>query len=101
MITYRFSEESAYINYYAIKLDDQKALAILARKQVDNADEATYLSEFFWRMVDASIVDESNGLQLPWPEGAEFWNEKLMNSISGYLEQAGYQEQWEAVVDSI
>ena len=99
MITFKFDEESAYIYHYVQKLQDQKVLEILERKQVLNADEATYLSRFFWRMVDASIEDERRGVSLPWQEGAEFWNEKLMNTISGYLEGAGFEAQWDAVVD--
>lgn len=99
MIIYKFDEEAAYLHFYAEKLQDQKVLEILQRQHVRDADEATHLSDFFWRMVDASIEDERNGSSLPWTEGAEYWNGKLMNSLSGYLERAGYAAQWEAVVD--
>lgn len=99
MIQYRFSEESDYVSYYAKKLNDTVTLEILRRGEVLSEDEATHLSRFYWRMVDASIEDEKNNVILPWAEGAEFWNEKLMNSLSGYLERAGYEEQWDRVVD--
>lgn len=99
MIKYKFDEENQYIQYYANKLNDEKVLKILEAEEVKNADEATYLTEFFWRMVDASIEDEKSGVELPWVEGSEFWNEKLMYSISGYLERAGYELQWEEESD--
>ena len=50
-------------------------------------------------MVYLSIEDEQSGNELPWEEGAEFWNEKIMNSISGYLERAGYEKEWDEVAD--
>ncbi len=53
----------------------------------------------FWKMVDASIEDEENKTKLPWVEGAEFWNEKLMYSFSGYLERSGYESEWDEVSD--
>lgn len=99
MIRFKFSEESEYITHYAKKLDDAAMLEILRRGEVHSAEEAVHLSQFFWRMVDASVEDEKNNVSLPWPEGAEFWNEKLMTSLSGYLERAGYEAQWDQVVD--
>ncbi len=95
MIKYKFKEELAFAKHYAEKLQDNKALAILESGDVRNKEEAIYLSDYFWRMVDASIEDEKNGVDLPWDENAEFWTEKLMNSISGYLERTGYEDQWD------
>ena len=99
MIEYKFEEESQYALYYAKKLKDEKALEILKQRKVKNITDALYLSNFFWRIVDASIEDEKSGIELPWSEGAEFWNEKLMNSISGYLERSGFEKEWDSVVD--
>lgn len=101
MIQYKFSEESVYVNYYAKKLNDSVTLEILRRGEVLSAEEATRLSHFFWRMVDASIDDEKNDVSLPWSESVGFWNEKLMTSLSGYLERAGYETQWNQVVDEL
>ncbi|MGI9278726.1 MAG: hypothetical protein ACR2PX_03740 [Endozoicomonas sp.] len=99
MITYKFDEEKEYAQYYAKKLVDSLTTEILNRGSVTNSEEARHLSVFFWEMVDASIEDEKREVELPWEEGAEFWNEKLMNSFSGYLECSGYSEEWEEVVD--
>ena len=99
MLTYKFDEELKFAKYYAEKLNDKVTLNILDAGVVSNEDEATHLSLFFWKMVDASIVDERSHVELPWEGGSEFWNEKLMNSISGYLGRAGYEKEWDEVSD--
>lgn len=99
MIEYKFKEESDYVLYYAEKLQDSRAIELLKQKEVKDSSDALYLSKLFWRIVDASIEDEKSGIVLPWSEGAEFWNEKLMNSLSGYLERAGYESEWDRTVD--
>jgi len=99
MITYKFDEESEYVEYYSKKIGDPIILEILNVGTVKNSEEATLLSEFYWKMVDKSIEDEKSGLKLPWKEGAEFWNEKIMISLSGYLEKVGYENEWDGVVD--
>lgn len=101
MITFQFEEELQYAKYYADKLENNEAKAILTKLNVSNATEATILAQFFWDMVKASIKDENSGLKLEWDDGAEFWNEKLLQSFSGYLERTGYEQQWEDVTDSI
>ena len=99
MIKYKFEEEYQFAIYYAKKLKDNKAIEILERGEVMNSEEATYLSEFFWKIVDSSIEDEKMNVELPWVEGGEFWSEKIMNSLSGYLERSGYEKEWDSVVD--
>lgn len=99
MISYRFDEEKDYLIYFARRLNDNLTQAILEKGTVASSAEAEHLSRFFWQMVDKSIEDEQQKVQLPWPESAEFWNEKTMRSISGYLERAGYESVWEQVSD--
>ena len=99
MIKYKFDEERQYALYYANKLKDERTLEILNQGIVKDTDDAIYLSQYFWRMVDSSIEDEEAGIELPWPESAEFWNEKIMNSISSYLESAGFEKEWDSIVD--
>jgi hypothetical protein len=50
-------------------------------------------------MVDVTIKDAKNRVELPWNERGEYWTEKIMYSISGYLERAGFLEEWEAISD--
>lgn len=99
MINYHFDEEKDYLLYYAQRLNDTLTQTILNNGVVASDTEAEHLARFFWRMVDKSIEDEQQNIPLPWPENAEFWNEKTMRSISGYLERAGYEAIWERVSD--
>lgn len=100
MITFKFGEEIEYANYYADKLSDKRVKAILSNLEVVDANEAIALSKFFWNMVRESIKDEEAGLKLQWDDGAEFWNEKLLQSISGYLERVGYEAEWDEITDA-
>lgn len=101
MISYRFDEEPDYLNYYLDKMNDTQAKRLLAAAHLGSSNDAEYLAKFFWRMVDFSIAEEEQGIELSWPESREFWNEKLMNSISGFIEREGYGEVWEKVLDEV
>ena len=50
-------------------------------------------------MVDAAIEDEKNKVESPWLKSGQFLTEKLLQSISGYLTNAGYEKEWEEVSD--
>lgn len=100
MIKYRFEEELQYLEYHFEKMGEVRAKDILASDAPLSNDDAEYLSEFFWRMVDFSIAEENSKITLPWPENREFWNEKLMNSISGFIERQGFEDVWEQVLDN-
>ena len=100
MMTFKFDEEIEYAKYYADKLNNNIAKEILTKLEVSDASEAIALSNFFWDMVRASIEEEESGVKLHWDDGAEFWNEKLLQSISGYLERAGYESEWDKITDA-
>ena len=91
VITYAYPEEFDFLLYYASRTSDELIHGILNRGFVTNAVEAEHLALFFWRMVDLCVQDAGQSVQLPWADGAEFWNEKTMRSISSYLERAGYK----------
>lgn len=98
MITFKYSQERDIVFYYAGKLNDHLAAEIFANEVVIDKEAALYLSKFFWRMLDSSIkCTEENSY--PWGKGAEFWNEKILNSISGSLKQLGLLAIWDAVAD--
>ena len=99
-IIYKFPEEIEFAKHYAEKLNDEITLSILDAGEVKNSTEAKHLSMFFWNMVNKSVEDKNNKILLPWPEGGEFWSEKLLYSISGYLERAGFEDEWEEISDS-
>lgn len=99
VITYAYPEELEFLLYYADRMGSDLIGDILNRGFVTNSGEAEHLARFFWQMVDLCVEDTRRDVQLPWPESAEFWNEKTMRSISGYLERAGYESVWERVSD--
>ena len=37
--------------------------------------------------------------KLPCSGSAQYWTEKLYNSIGGYLKRAGYEEEWDREID--
>jgi len=98
MIEFRHPEERDIVFYYAGKLNDCRAAEILANEVIIDEATALHISEFFWRMVDCSIQC-SQGKTYPWGDGAEFWNEKILTSLSGSLEQLGFIGIWDSVVD--
>jgi len=99
MLTFKFPEEKTYLELFQSILQFTVVDELLAGKPVETSDHATEVAEFFWSMVDKSIELEKQGKLDEFPEGAEFWNEKLMYSLSGYLERVGFEAEWEAVVD--
>jgi hypothetical protein len=100
VIKFKFPEEKEYVVHFAKKMDDTKLLSIIQSGEVKSEEEAEYLSKFFWRMVDKSIEDEELGISSVFVESNEFWNEKIMYSISGYLERIGYENIWENIADA-
>jgi len=99
MLTYKLEEELLFAKYYAAKLHDEKASLIFEKGFVNDAKEASHLSQFFWKMVDTAIEDEKNKTLLPWAESNQFLTEKLLQSISGYLDRAGFEKEWGEVSD--
>lgn len=99
MITHRFEQEKEVFIYFADQLGDHKAKAIIQSGMVNDANEARYLSQFFWRAVNKSVDIKDNKEPWPFESGGEFWLEKLHNSIGGYLERAGYEDIWDDEVD--
>lgn len=86
--------------HYANTLSATHLIDILdAKNPVTNTEEALELSRFFWKMVDASIEDRDNGVEVLGEVDLQFWMERNMNIFSGYLRSIGYEEQWERASD--
>lgn len=96
MIEYSFVEEKTVALFMADELGDDLAKAIIDKGDVQSKEEAIHLARFFWKMVNRSA---EGGLQLPCEGSSQYWTEKLYNSIGGYLEQAGYEKEWNEELD--
>ena len=97
MIEYTYEEEKIVALFFADTLNDALAKEILQNDEVKSRDEAIHLSQFFWSMANRSA---DNNIQLPCDGDSQYWTEKLYNSIGGYLEDAGYEEQWNAEINN-
>ena len=100
MIRYSYDEEKLTALYFADLLNDGLTRKIIEAGAVANSSEATHLSQFYWRMVDAAVVFEKEEKTLPFEGSPDYWTEKLLYSISGYLENTGYETEWRAVADN-
>ncbi|GAB2199270.1 hypothetical protein [Sessilibacter sp. MAH4] len=92
-------KEYDYLLHFVNLLNDQKIVEIITTVNSISREDAEYLSRFFWRMVDMSIELENHTGASLFEESNQFWNEKLMLSISGLIEQQGFENVWNRVVD--
>ena len=100
MIRYRYDEEKLAALYFADLLNDELTRKIIEAGTVANRREAIHLSKFYWHMVDASAAFKREKKSLPFEGSSEYWCEKLDNSLGGYLERAGYKNEWNAETDN-
>ena len=91
MIFYKFPEEKEFILFFSKKLEDEHIPSLLEKSEPITLNEAQKIGEFFWRMIDSAAnlqdVDEC-----PWPEGYEFWSEKILQSTAAFLKKSGYEK---------
>lgn len=99
MINFKTQEVKEFALFYAQQLGNIKAVEIIERLEVSDTKEANCISNFFWDLVDAAVKEQSFGATQKWDHGQEFLSEKVMYAIAGYLEQAGYENEWEQVSD--
>ena len=94
-------EKAKYVaTHYAKQFNNATVLEILNQPRgVQDKNEAIVLSKFFWEMLDASALDKENGNIVLEETDLQFWMERLMNIIGGYLKQNGYEVEWEKVSD--
>ncbi len=50
-------------------------------------------------MLDLSAQDEEKNTVILGEKSLQFWMERLMNIIGGYLQKIGYRYEWEKVCD--
>ena len=99
MIKYKFEEEKIVALFLAELLQDDKAKLLLESGEITSSAEATYLSQFFWRMVNLSEEENRKKLSIPCEGNAQYWTEKLYNTFGGYLDGIGYGTEWDKEID--
>lgn len=90
MISYSFPEEKEFILFFAEKIGDKSIPALLDGSEPITLDEAKRIGVFFWKMIDLAVELQSSE-ECPWPEGYEFWSEKVLQSITAFLKKSGYE----------
>ena len=57
---------------------------------MNNTHKSKDSCNFFWKMIDEAVsLNESE--ECPWPEGYEFWSEKILQSTTAFLKKSGYE----------
>ena len=90
-IVYSMPDEKIVALAYAELLHDPVAKRILDQEFVESREEAIHLSKFLLQMADQS---SHSGASPTCELSAEFWIEKLYDSIGNYLKKAGYAAEW-------
>jgi hypothetical protein len=91
MISYKFPEEKEFILFFSKRLGDDSIPSLLEKSDPITLHEAQKLGEFFWRMIDDAVALQDSE-DCPWPEGYEFWSEKVLQSMAAFLKNSGYEK---------
>ena len=51
-------------------------------------------------MVNLSEEENRRSLNIPCEGNAQFWTEKLYNTFGGYLDSAGFGDEWDKEIDN-
>lgn len=88
--------------HYAITLKNEFAYAVLTQKaEISSKKDAEALTRFYWEMVDQAVDDQENGTDIQGVSDLQFWMEKLLNIIMGYLKSIGMADVWNDVSDEV
>lgn len=86
--------------HYAESLNDKFVLALLENNgAVSDKTQATTLAKFYWAMLDQSAQDKENNIVVLEESDLQYWMERLLNIIGGYMEGNGYGDIWQKVCD--
>lgn len=86
--------------HYAEKLSNDYVYNIVnSNGNVKNQEEARKLAVFYWQMLDKSAEDRESGEIILGEKNLQYWMERLLNIVSGYLERSGYEKEWEKASD--
>jgi hypothetical protein len=95
MINWKLSDEKEMVIFYADLLSDEKTKEIIGRNEINSAEEALHVADFFWKMVEKSNEFQYKNDAVE----CEFLLEKIINTLMAYFRKAGYESEWEAFSD--
>jgi len=86
--------------HYASELKNSYIQSVLTNNvNVEDSSEARKLADFYWLMLDKSAEDKELGKVVLGESDLQYWMERLLNIVSGYLESMGYGKEWEQASD--
>jgi hypothetical protein len=86
--------------HYAKQFNDEFIIQLVERKaDIQNRNEAICLAKFYWKILDSSAQDHENRVVVMGESDLQFWMERLLNIIGGYLSKIGYSHDWNVVCD--
>lgn len=86
--------------HYAKQFGAESLIKIIECKDsVGSKEEAIELSRFFWKMLEDAAGDRDRGIEVLGESDLQHWMERSMNIISGYLDNIGYEQEWDQVSD--
>ena len=87
--------------HYAKRMSNQYALEVfLLTSDINTPAEAALITEFFWNMVDAAAEDEEQGSEIEGVIDLQYWMQRLMNILAGYMNKIGFGDKWVEISDS-
>jgi hypothetical protein len=88
--------------HYAQVLGDHYARQVFSlHTDIANPDEAEAITRFYWAMVDLAVADQEQDNEIEGVVNLEFWMEKLLNIVMGYVNRVGLGDSWSRVSDEI
>jgi hypothetical protein len=100
VITYKYDEEKIVALHFANRLNENYAVKIIENGIIESVEEATFISNFFWRMNAKAIADDEQGIKIPCDGSSEYWIEKIYNSWEGYMLKNSFISQWDEASDN-
>ena len=88
--------------HYARKLSDDFAISVFSlSNDVTTPTEAEKITRFYWSMINLAVDDQENEKEIEGVVDLEYWMEKLLNLVMGYLNNVGLGEYWAKVSDEM
>jgi hypothetical protein len=89
---YRFKEEKEIVLHYAKLLNNQIALEILSRDDVNSPEDVKALAKFYWDIVASNVKESQSGNEAF--SDMQKWLERIYTSFHIYLNNNGYGDVW-------
>ncbi len=95
MIRFRFPEEKDALLHYAKTLENKEVEQILHNDEINSSEEARELANFFWKMVDQTVIDNDVNIVVAGYTSLESLCEDVMQSLRSHFITTGYMEIWD------